>query len=60
MADHTNNKRKNYTNHPEYERLPIVVKHTITPKQYAWLGRENRERLQSDLTNPEVYDEGGT
>jgi len=55
-----NNKQKeSYTSHPDYARLPKVLKASYTPKEYAWLGDEGRRNLLESATNPEVFDESG-
>lgn len=44
---------ENYQHHPEYDQLPECIKHTITPKEHAWLGDENRKKLVEDYCNPD-------
>lgn len=36
-----------------YNELPECVKACISPKQYAWMGYEQRATLIEDLTTPE-------
>jgi len=55
-----NDKQKEcYIMHPDYVRLPKVLKAAYTPKEYAWLGDEGRANLLESATNPEAVDESG-
>jgi hypothetical protein len=38
----------------EYENLPQAVKAVVSPKEYAWMGAEQRARLLSDICEPDV------
>ena len=51
--------KKSYTDHPDYARLPKVLKAAYTPKEYAWMGDEGRANLLESATTPEVFDESG-
>jgi len=47
----------NYTDHPDYERLPEAIKAYISPKEYAWMSDEERRNLQEDMTMPEPQED---
>ena len=51
--------KKSYTHHPDYARLPKVLKTLYTPEEYAWLGDDGRNNLLESATTPEVYDDSG-
>ena len=38
----------------EYDALPEALKHLYTPKEYAWMTPERRQRLIEEETMPEV------
>ena len=44
----------NYTDHPAYARLPQVLKHRYTPKEYAWLGDIERNRIVERECYPDI------
>ena len=50
------NSRKNYQPVKGYDDLPVAVQATVSPKEYAWLGRENRNNLTQELTMPDPED----
>ena len=41
------------TRHPEYDKLPECIKHTLTEKEFAWLDDAQRARLIESETMPE-------
>lgn len=42
-----------YTEHPDYEQLPPVIKALYTPEEHAWLGDEERARILERECYPE-------
>jgi len=44
----------NYTNHPDYDQLPEVIKTVYSHKEYAWLSDDEKARLIETECNPEV------
>lgn len=42
-----------FTHHPEYDRLPEVIRRTVTPEEYAWMGSKGRDGLVNDLCYPD-------
>jgi hypothetical protein len=42
-----------FSEHPDYDNLPDVIKQYYTPKEYSWLGDEDRARLFETECNPE-------
>lgn len=55
--DRTSSRKPN--KHPDYDRQPAAIKQLVTEREWCWMGREQRQNLQEELTNPEVTDEGG-
>lgn len=47
-------KEENFESHPDYTSLPEGIKAIYSPKEYAWLDDNSREKLIEDLTTPEV------
>lgn len=41
-----------------YQTLPEVIKHLFTEKEYLSIPEEEKRTLQTDLTNPEVEEDG--
>ena len=48
---------KNFQDHPDYATLPDNFKKYISPKEYAWLGQETRDRIYEDVYPEYVSDE---
>jgi len=46
--------KENYTINPDYHQLPEGIKTVYTPKEYAWLDDESRQKLIEEMTTPEV------
>ncbi len=41
-------------NHPPgYDSLPEVVRHQISPKEYAWMPDAAKQRIVEDMTEPD-------
>lgn len=47
----------NYTDHPNYKRLPECVKQSISSKEYSWLTDKQREELIEKECLPEEVEE---
>lgn len=47
----------NYEHVEGYEKLPASIKARYTPKEYAWLGAEERARLFDRECYPEPEDD---
>lgn len=43
-----------FTQHPDYDDLPDVLKSALSPKEFAWLTDSQRADIVSDLCNPDV------
>ncbi len=48
---------KNYTPHPDYDKLPASIRAEVGPKAYAWMGSKQRTKLEEDFCNPEVEED---
>ena len=44
----------NYTVHPDYEKLPEVLRHKYTAKEYAWMLDAGRNRLIESECYPDA------
>ena len=42
-----------YRGFPEYEALPLVIRHTFTRKEYAWMPQVQKDRIFTDATEPD-------
>ena len=42
-----------YHHHPDYDRLPQVIKAQITPEEFAWLLNFGRDNLYEQICYPE-------
>lgn len=40
--------------HPDYDKLPEALKLIHSPKQYMWLGDEERKRIVERETMPDM------
>lgn len=49
--------KENYSEHPDYQSLPEIIKIMYSQKEYAWLDDESRNNLLQDMTNPEVAED---
>jgi len=49
--------RNNYTEHPEYDKLPEPIKILYTPKEYAWLSDAEKADLVTRECMPDWEDE---
>lgn len=46
-----------YTNHPEYDKLPEVLQQYFTPKEFAWMTDQDRTRIVEDMCYPDEHSE---
>lgn len=44
----------NYSQHPDYDKLPVAIQAQVSPKDYLWLDDEGKRNLVADFTMPEV------
>ena len=43
-----------YTEHPDYDGLPDVIKQYYTPEEYSWMSSEDRLRIIENECYPEI------
>ena len=55
-AQEKRSSRSAHAEHPEYQKLPEVVKHTLSEKQYSWMDDTRRENLIDSYCLPD-YEE---
>jgi len=48
---------RNFTDHPDYKDLPQPIKSIYSPKEYAWLGDKQREKIIENECYPEPQDD---
>ncbi len=39
--------------HPDYDKLPACIKHTVTEREYAWMDETMRAQLIETETTPD-------
>ena len=39
--------------HPDYDKLPECIKHTVTEREYAWMDESMRAKLIETETTPD-------
>jgi hypothetical protein len=44
---------KTYQHHPDYDQLPEVLRHMVSPEEYAWMGNQGRKQLVDDICYPD-------
>ena len=42
-----------FTDHPDYDKLPEVLQRLFTPEEFAWMTDQDRDRIVEDMCYPD-------